>query len=125
MKKYVAIAGNIGVGKSTLVDKLCKKLECTPFYEPVTDNPYLTDFYNDMRTWAFHSQVSFLTHRLRSHHALARHGMTQTAQLSAGHRQFPGQQSRAMFAVLDQGGDVAGVDLVGLALSDALLGLLA
>ena len=73
MKKYVAVAGNIGVGKSTLVDKLCKKLECTPFYEPVTDNPYLTDFYNDMRTWAFHSQVSFLTHRLRSHHALARH----------------------------------------------------
>ena len=74
MKKFVAIAGNIGVGKSTLVEKLCKKLDCTPFYEPVTDNPYLTDFYNDMRTWAFHSQVCFLTHRLRSHHQLARHG---------------------------------------------------
>jgi deoxyadenosine/deoxycytidine kinase len=74
MKKFVAIAGNIGVGKSTLVDKLCKKMNFTPFYEPVTENPYLTDFYKDMQTWAFHSQVSFLTHRLRSHHALSHHG---------------------------------------------------
>jgi deoxyadenosine/deoxycytidine kinase len=73
MKKFVVVAGNIGVGKSTLVDKLCGKLGCTPFYEPVTDNPYLTDFYNDMRTWAFHSQIFFLTHRLRSHHKLSLH----------------------------------------------------
>jgi len=73
MKKFVAVAGNIGVGKSTLVEKLCITLGCTPFYEPVTENPYLADFYRDMRSWAFHSQIFFLTHRLRSHHALSLH----------------------------------------------------
>lgn len=73
MKKFVAVAGNIGVGKSTLVEKLCSELGCTPFFEPVTENPYLADFYRDMRTWAFHSQIFFLTHRLRSHHALSLH----------------------------------------------------
>lgn len=67
------MAGNIGVGKSTLVDKLCVTLGSTPYYEPVTENPYLTDFYKDMRSWAFHSQIFFLTHRLRSHHALSLH----------------------------------------------------
>ncbi|MEI7849467.1 MAG: deoxynucleoside kinase [Chloroflexota bacterium] len=73
MKKFVVIAGNIGVGKSTLVDLLCGKLEWKPFYEPVSDNPYLADFYTDMAAWAFHSQVFFLTHRLRAHHQIANH----------------------------------------------------
>ena len=73
MKKFVAVAGNIGVGKSTLVGMLCRRLEWDPFYEPVTDNPYLPDFYQDMRTWAFHSQVFFLTHRLRAHRMLIDH----------------------------------------------------
>ena len=73
MKKFVAVAGNIGVGKSTLVEKLCKKLEWEPFYEPVTENPYLADFYDDMAAWSFHSQVFFLTHRLRAHHQIAQH----------------------------------------------------
>ena len=67
MKKFVAVAGNIGVGKSTLVEKLCDKLGWEPYYEPVAENPYLVDFYNDMQAWAFHSQVFFLSHRLRSH----------------------------------------------------------
>jgi deoxyadenosine/deoxycytidine kinase len=67
MKKFVAVAGNIGVGKSTLVTMLAKRLEWQPFYEPVAENPYLADFYADMRSWAFHSQVFFLTRRLRSH----------------------------------------------------------
>jgi len=67
MKKFVAVAGNIGVGKSTLVSMLSQRMEWQPFYEPVADNPYLADFYADMRTWAFHSQVFFLTRRLRSH----------------------------------------------------------
>ena len=44
-----------------------------PFYEPVTENPYLADFYKDMNAWSFHSQVFFLTHRLRSHHWLGLH----------------------------------------------------
>jgi deoxyadenosine/deoxycytidine kinase len=73
MKKFVAVAGNIGVGKTTLVEKIWAALGCTPFYEPVTENPYLADFYEDMRAWAFHSQIFFLTHRLRSHHELSRH----------------------------------------------------
>ena len=73
MKKFVAIAGNIGVGKSTLLDLLCRRLDWEPFYEPVTENPYLADFYKDMTAWAFHSQVFFLSHRLRAHHLIASH----------------------------------------------------
>jgi deoxyadenosine/deoxycytidine kinase len=70
MEKFIAIAGNIGVGKSTLVGLLSEKLGWKPFYEPVTENPYLPDFYDDMRTWAFHSQVYFLMRRLRIHRQL-------------------------------------------------------
>jgi len=73
MKKFVAVAGNIGVGKSTLVKMLCERLEWAPFYEPVSENPYLADFYADMAAWAFHSQVFFLTRRLRIHHELSMH----------------------------------------------------
>lgn len=73
MKKFVAVAGNIGVGKSTLVALLCQNLAWQPFYEPVAENPYLVDFYADMRTWAFHSQIFFLTHRLRMHRQLLAH----------------------------------------------------
>jgi len=71
MKKFVAVAGNIGVGKSTLVGLLCEKLTWTPFFEPVAENPYLSDFYHDMQAWAFQSQIFFLTHRLRAHHQLS------------------------------------------------------
>lgn len=67
MKHFVAVAGNIGVGKSTLVSMLCKELDWQPYYEPVKENPYLEEFYADMKTWAFQSQVFFLTHRLRMH----------------------------------------------------------
>ncbi len=73
MKKFVAVAGNIGVGKSTLVGLLCRQLNWQPFYEPVAENPYLADFYRDMRAWAFHSQIFFLTHRLRAHRQLLDH----------------------------------------------------
>jgi len=73
MKKFVAVAGNIGVGKSTLVELLCERLKWEPFYEPVTENPYLPDFYQDMQAWAFHSQVYFLTHRLRLHRQIVDH----------------------------------------------------
>lgn len=73
VKKYVAVAGNIGVGKSTLVRLLCDRLGWQPFYEPETENPYLADFYRDMRTWAFQSQVFFLTRRLRAHRQLLDH----------------------------------------------------
>ncbi len=73
MKKFVAIAGNIGVGKSTLVKMLCNEMDWDPFYEPVNENPYLSDFYHNMSAWAFHSQIFFLTHRLRAHFNLAQH----------------------------------------------------
>ena len=73
MKKFIAVAGNIGVGKSTLVGKLCERLGWQPFYEPHAENPYLADFYADMQTWAFHSQVFFLTRRLRAHYELSQH----------------------------------------------------
>ncbi|MFN2160289.1 MAG: deoxynucleoside kinase [Anaerolineales bacterium] len=69
-KKFIAVAGNIGVGKSSLVNLLSDRLVWQPFYEPVSENPYLQDFYKDMRTWAFHSQIYFLTKRLRTHRKL-------------------------------------------------------
>jgi len=70
VKSYVVLAGNIGAGKSTLVGLLCERLGWEPYYEPVTENPYLADFYADMRRWAFHSQVFFLTYRARAHREL-------------------------------------------------------
>jgi deoxyadenosine/deoxycytidine kinase len=73
MKKFVAIAGNIGVGKSTLVTMLSRRLEWQPFYEPEGENPYLADFYQDMAAWSFHSQIFFLTRRLRLHRQLLDH----------------------------------------------------
>jgi deoxyadenosine/deoxycytidine kinase len=73
MKKFVAVAGNIGVGKSTLVALLCQRLGWQPFYEPETQNPYLADFYADMKRWAFHSQIFFLSRRLRTHRQLLSH----------------------------------------------------
>lgn len=73
MKYFIAIAGNIGVGKSTLTGLLAQRLKWEPFYEAVEDNPYLADFYQDMRRWSFHSQIFFLSRRLRHHRALVDH----------------------------------------------------
>lgn len=73
MKKYIAIAGNIGAGKTSLVEFLCKRYELKPFYEPNDSNPYLEDFYKNMKRWAFHSQVYFLTHKFRLHRELERY----------------------------------------------------
>ncbi len=70
MKQYIVIAGNIGAGKSTLVERMCQLLNWRPYYEPVSDNPYLEDFYKDMKQWAFHSQLYFLSDRLQIHKAL-------------------------------------------------------
>ncbi|MGD2145857.1 MAG: deoxynucleoside kinase [Anaerolineae bacterium] len=67
MKRFVAIAGNIGVGKSTLTGLLSRQLAWEPFFEAVDDNPYLSDFYQDMERWSFHSQIYFLSRRLRHH----------------------------------------------------------
>jgi deoxyadenosine/deoxycytidine kinase len=67
VKKFIAVAGNVGVGKSTLTHMLSEFLYWEPFYEAVDDNPYLADFYKDMRTWSFHSQIYFLSRRLGHH----------------------------------------------------------
>ena len=69
-KRFIAIAGNIGVGKSTLTALLSQRLGWEPFYEAVADNPYLADFYQDMTRYAFHSQIFFLSRRLRHHRRL-------------------------------------------------------
>lgn len=70
-KKHVIIAGNIGVGKTSLVSLLSQRMDWLPYFEPEAANPYLADFYNDMKGWAFHSQVYFLSRRLQSHHEIA------------------------------------------------------
>jgi hypothetical protein len=62
-KKYVAIAGNIGAGKSSLTKVLSDYFKWEAYYERVDDNPYLTDFYQDMRRWSFNLQVFFLSSR--------------------------------------------------------------
>ncbi len=67
---FIAIAGNIGVGKSTLTELLSKRLGWEPYFEAVDENPYLPDFYENMERWAFHSQVFFLSRRLRHHYEL-------------------------------------------------------
>jgi deoxyadenosine/deoxycytidine kinase len=64
MTKYlVVVAGNIGVGKTSLTERIGSRLGWWTGYESVADNPYLADFYSDMRTWSFHLQVFFLGHR--------------------------------------------------------------
>ena len=70
MDKFIVIAGNIGAGKTTLVEILSNRLGFSPFYEPHEENPYLADFYEDMESWSFHSQVYFLTRRLKIHKEL-------------------------------------------------------
>src|SRR5450759_2343910 len=69
-KRFIAIAGNIGVGKSTLTRLVSQRMSWEPFYEAVSENPYLADFYQDMGRYAFHSQIFFLSRRLRHHRRL-------------------------------------------------------
>lgn len=72
-KYFITIAGNIGVGKSTLTKLLAQRLAWRPFYEGFAENPYLADFYGDMGRWAFHSQMFFLSQRLEQHGRLLQH----------------------------------------------------
>ncbi len=60
---FVGIAGNIGVGKTTFTEVLAKKYNWDEYYESVIDNPYLSDFYGDMKRWSFNLQIYFLQHR--------------------------------------------------------------
>jgi len=70
-KRLVLVAGNIGAGKTSLTERLGARLGWRTAFESVADNPYLSDFYADMRQWAFHLQIFFLGHRARQHLALA------------------------------------------------------
>lgn len=62
---HIAIAGNIGSGKTTLTKMLAKRYGWTPRFEPVDNNPYLEDFYGDMKRWSFNLQIYFLNKRFR------------------------------------------------------------
>ena len=66
-KPFIGIAGNIGVGKTTFTKLLAEKMDLIPCYESVDDNPYLSDFYGDMKRWSFNLQIYFLQHRFRHH----------------------------------------------------------
>lgn len=69
-KHFITISGNIGAGKSSLTKMLSEKLGWIPFYESVEDNPYLEDFYNDMKKWSFHLQIYFLSKRFNDSHSI-------------------------------------------------------
>ena len=71
--QFIAVAGNIGAGKSTLTQMLADHFQWKPFFEANADNPYLADFYEDMSRWSFHSQVFFLGRRLEHHKLLTEH----------------------------------------------------
>lgn len=66
-KMFVVVAGNIGSGKTTLTKKLSDKLNWKPHFESVQDNPYLSDFYDNMSRWSFPLQIYFLNHRFNTH----------------------------------------------------------
>ena len=66
-KIFISIAGNIGSGKSSLTKKIAEQFDFTPYFESVDDNPYLKDFYDDMKRWSFNLQVYFLSHRFKTH----------------------------------------------------------
>jgi len=69
-KVFLAVAGNIGSGKSSLTRLLSEHTGWAPLFESVEDNPYLGDFYADMKRWSFALQVYFLSNRFRSHKAI-------------------------------------------------------
>jgi deoxyadenosine/deoxycytidine kinase len=66
-KRFIAIAGNIGSGKTTLTQMLAQRYAWEPHFEVVAENPYLADFYTDMNRWSLQLQVFFLSKRFRAH----------------------------------------------------------
>jgi deoxyadenosine/deoxycytidine kinase len=70
-KRTVIVAGNIGAGKTSLAERLSERMAWRCAFESVTDNPYLADFYGNMRAWAFHLQIFFLGHRATQYLKLA------------------------------------------------------
>jgi deoxyadenosine/deoxycytidine kinase len=66
-RRYLAVSGNMGSGKSSLVEFLCRRYGLAPLFEPNDENPYLADFYRDMPRFSFASQIYFLAAKLRMH----------------------------------------------------------
>jgi deoxyadenosine/deoxycytidine kinase len=66
-KYFISVAGNIGSGKSSLTKMIADNLGWLPYFESVQNNPYLKDFYKDMKRWSFQLQVYFLSHRFQVH----------------------------------------------------------
>mgnify|MGYP006428361753 FL=1 len=64
---FVGVAGNIGVGKTTFTKTIAKHFGWEAFFESVVDNPYLSDFYDNMKRWSFNLQIYFLHHRFQTH----------------------------------------------------------
>jgi len=73
---FLAVAGNIGAGKSSLTRLLADRLQWKPVFESVEDNPYLSDFYPDMKRWSFHLQMYFLANRFKHHRAIVESGQS-------------------------------------------------
>ena len=71
-KRLIVVAGNIGAGKTSLTERIGTRLGWESAFESVSDNPYLPDFYADMRSWSFHLQIFFLGHRAEQYLDLAR-----------------------------------------------------
>lgn len=71
VKRLILVAGNIGTGKTSITERVGERLGWQTSFESVADNPYLSDFYGDMKQWSFHLQVFFLGHRAEQHLALA------------------------------------------------------
>ncbi|MBM4359824.1 MAG: deoxynucleoside kinase [Deltaproteobacteria bacterium] len=68
--RVIAVAGNMGAGKSSLVEWLRQQFDMVPFFEPHDENPYLVDFYGDMPRWAYNSQLWFLIRRFQIHRSI-------------------------------------------------------
>ena len=68
---FIGLAGNIGVGKTTFTKLLSDRLKWTPFFESVSDNPYLSDFYSNMKRWSFNLQIYFLHKRFEMHQKMS------------------------------------------------------
>lgn len=71
-KRLIVVAGNIGAGKTSLTERLGARLGMQTAFESVADNPYLPDFYANMRAWSFHLQIFFLGHRAQQYLEMAR-----------------------------------------------------
>ncbi len=70
---HIAIAGNIGSGKTTLTKMLCKHYNWIPRFEEIDNNPYIEDYYKDMKRWCFNLEIFFLKHRFRDILEIAKH----------------------------------------------------